>query len=199
MPVVLIATTNPGKLREYAHLFEQVPGVRIVSPNDVEIWVEVAETGTTMAENALLKARAVYHALLEEGSRQEAEGRKQKAEGSRQKPEGSDHQKESPAFRLLPSAFPRDWWVLADDSGLEVDALGGEPGVRSNRWAGPNTTAADRNIVYADVRGQFAGHEICDSGSWLHSVDILAISSSYHPTASGQKLGYQPVFSRNTG
>jgi lysophospholipase L1-like esterase len=61
------------------------------------------------------------------------------------------------------------------------------------------TTAADRNIVYADVRGQFAGHEICDSGSWLHSVDILAISSSYHPTASGQKLGYQLVFSRNTG
>jgi lysophospholipase L1-like esterase len=60
-------------------------------------------------------------------------------------------------------------------------------------------TAADRNIVYADVRGQFAGRVICDSGSWLHSVDLLAISSSYHPTASGQKLGYQPVFSRNTG
>jgi len=36
-------------------------------------------------------------------------------------------------------------WVLADDSGLEVDALGGEPGVRSTRWAGPNTTAAERN------------------------------------------------------
>ena len=61
------------------------------------------------------------------------------------------------------------------------------------------TRAADPGIVYADVRGQFATHEICDSGSWLHSVDLLAISSSYHPTASGQKLGYQPVFSRNTG
>jgi XTP/dITP diphosphohydrolase len=36
-------------------------------------------------------------------------------------------------------------WVLADDSGLEVAALGGEPGVRSTRWAGPNTTAAERN------------------------------------------------------
>ena len=59
--------------------------------------------------------------------------------------------------------------------------------------------AADRNIVYADVRGQFAGRVICDSGSWLHSVNLLAISSSYHPTASGQKLGYQPVVSRNTG
>ena len=55
------------------------------------------------------------------------------------------------------------------------------------------------NTVFADVRPQFAPHEICDSGSWLHSVDILSISSSYHPTASGQILGYQPVFSRNAG
>ena len=53
--------------------------------------------------------------------------------------------------------------------------------------------------MFADVRPQFAGHEICDSGSWLHSVDILAISSSYHPTASGQVLGYERVFGRNTG
>ncbi len=60
-------------------------------------------------------------------------------------------------------------------------------------------TAADPGIVYADVRGQFATHEICDSGRWLPSVALLAISSSHPPTASGQKLGYQPVFSRNTG
>ena len=60
-------------------------------------------------------------------------------------------------------------------------------------------TAADPGIVYADVRGQFATHEICDADRWLHSVDLLAISSSYHPTASGQKLGYKPVFSRSTG
>jgi len=52
---------------------------------------------------------------------------------------------------------------------------------------------------FADVRGQFAGHEICDSGSWLHSVDIFAISSSYHPTAAGQQDGYLPVFERAAG
>ena len=48
--------------------------------------------------------------------------------------------------------------------------------------------------TFADVRGQFAGHEICDSNSWLHSVDIFALSSSYHPTAAGQDLGYLPIF-----
>jgi lysophospholipase L1-like esterase len=52
---------------------------------------------------------------------------------------------------------------------------------------------------YADVQAQFSGHEICDPGSWLHSVDIFDISSSYHPTAAGQKLGYLPVFSRAAG
>jgi lysophospholipase L1-like esterase len=59
--------------------------------------------------------------------------------------------------------------------------------------------AQANNDTFADVRGQFAGHEICDSGSWLHSVDIFAISSSYHPTAAGQELGYQPVFTAAAG
>jgi lysophospholipase L1-like esterase len=52
-----------------------------------------------------------------------------------------------------------------------------------------------RSDVYANVRGQFTGHEICDSDSWLHSVDLLAISSSYHPAAAGQEFGYLPAFS----
>ncbi len=56
------------------------------------------------------------------------------------------------------------------------------------------TAAADNDDVYAGVQGKFAGHEICDSGSWLHSVDIFSLGSSYHPTASGQELGYLPVF-----
>jgi lysophospholipase L1-like esterase len=53
--------------------------------------------------------------------------------------------------------------------------------------------------TFADVRGQFSGHEICDSGSWLHSVDIFALSSSYHPTAAGQDLGYLPAFASAAG
>ena len=54
--------------------------------------------------------------------------------------------------------------------------------------------AQDNQDTFADVRHEFTGHQICDSDSWLRSVDIFAISSSYHPTAAGQDLGYLPVF-----
>jgi len=59
--------------------------------------------------------------------------------------------------------------------------------------------AQDNHDTFADVRDQFTGHEICDFDSWLHSVDIFAISSSYHPTAAGQDLGYLPVFASQAG
>jgi hypothetical protein len=44
------------------------------------------------------------------------------------------------------------------------------------------------------VRAQFSGHELCDGAGWLNSV-TLPIGNSYHPTATGQKSGYLPVFS----
>jgi len=59
------------------------------------------------------------------------------------------------------------------------------------------TEAAKYGDVFADVRSAFAGHEICDSSSWLHSVNILDIDESYHPTASGQSGAYYPVFRAN--
>jgi hypothetical protein len=59
--------------------------------------------------------------------------------------------------------------------------------------------AARHGDVFADVRGAFSSHEICDSGSWLHSVNFLDIPESYHPTASGQSGAYEPVFSAAAG
>jgi lysophospholipase L1-like esterase len=61
--------------------------------------------------------------------------------------------------------------------------------------------AANRHGFYfADVRSLFAnGHEICDSSSWLHSIDWGNLVQSYHPTASGQSGGYLPPFSTLAG
>ncbi len=55
--------------------------------------------------------------------------------------------------------------------------------------------AVHGSATFADVRPRFAGHEICDGGSsWLNSVNILSISSSYHPNTAGQEQGYEFVF-----
>ena len=100
LPKLLIATRNPGKMREYRQLLRDVP-YQLVSLDDLGIPDEVEETGDTFEENARLKART-YGAL----------------------------------GGIL---------TLADDSGLEVDALGGEPGVFSSRYGGdPNATDQDR-------------------------------------------------------
>jgi lysophospholipase L1-like esterase len=59
-----------------------------------------------------------------------------------------------------------------------------------------SAAASRHGFSFGDVRSAFAnGHEICDSDSWLHSVDWSNITQSYHPTASGQSGGYLPAFS----
>jgi len=108
-PKLLVASRNPGKLREYRELLKGVP-FRLTDLASEGIQEEVAETGRTFEENASLKARryAELSGLLS----------------------------------------------LADDSGLEVDALGSEPGVRSARYAGEHASDADRyNLLLEKLRG----------------------------------------------
>ncbi|MEV5753619.1 SGNH/GDSL hydrolase family protein [Actinoallomurus sp. NPDC052308] len=57
--------------------------------------------------------------------------------------------------------------------------------------------ATKAGFTFADVRGQFSGHELCSGDGWLNSVTI-PIGSSYHPTATGHASGYLPVFSGKT-
>jgi XTP/dITP diphosphohydrolase len=107
---VVLASGNPGKLREFDALlgqfFELVP--------QSEFGIDgVEETGETFEENALLKAR---HAAEVSG---------------------------------LPA--------IADDSGLEVDALGGEPGVRSARYAGESADDKANNLKLLEALGDVEG------------------------------------------
>ena len=57
----VLATHNPGKLREMGEILKDF-GIEVVSPRDLGITVDVEETGTTFAENAILKAKAICQA-----------------------------------------------------------------------------------------------------------------------------------------
>ncbi len=100
-PRVLVATSNPGKLRDFAAAAE-VHGITIAAVPNFSSLLQVVEDGATFEANARKKAEA---------------------------------------YSL---AAPREL-VLADDSGLEVDALGGAPGVHSARYADEKLHLVDRN------------------------------------------------------
>lgn len=108
-PTILVATSNPGKLREVRAVLGKL-GVRFTTLGDFGDSPAPVENGETFAANAEAKARH-YSRLT---------GR----------------------------------WTLADDSGLEVDALGGAPGVRSARYAGrPGDDAANNAKLVAELAG----------------------------------------------
>lgn len=102
-PRVVLASTNRHKIDEFRALLADVP-CELIGPADLDLTVEVEETGATFHENAVLKAIAYAEAAN------------------------------------LPA--------LADDSGLEIDALGGEPGVYSARWAGEGTPYEERFRIF---------------------------------------------------
>ena len=54
----VLATHNPGKLKEMSAILAEL-GIQVVGPDEMGIDVEVEETGTTFAENAMLKAQAI--------------------------------------------------------------------------------------------------------------------------------------------
>ena len=101
MKRVLIATSNPGKLRDFAGA-ARVHGIEVAGIPDFSSLPLVVEDGATFEENARKKAEA-YSVYV-----------------------------------------PREI-VVADDSGLEVDALNGAPGVHSARYAADQPYLADAN------------------------------------------------------
>jgi len=65
-------------------------------------------------------------------------------------PESGDSFQENARIKAVAVASATDCLTLADDSGLEVDALGGAPGVLSARFGGPGKTDADRCHLLLD-------------------------------------------------
>lgn len=76
--------------------------------------------------------------------------------------------------------------ALADDSGLVVDALGGEPGVRSARYAGDDASDADNNRLLLE---RLAGLPASRRGAKFVSVIALALPDGTVRTCEGETLG----------
>lgn len=160
MKQLVLASGNPGKLREISAILGDL-GYQLSPQSDFNV-SEVAETGTTFVENAIIKAR---HAAIQTG---------------------------------LPA--------VADDSGIEVDALGGAPGVYSARFAGAqadddsnnallveklkSVPVAERSARYRAVivfmrHGADPSPLICE-GSWEGVIQL-------QPSGKGG-FGYDPYF-----
>jgi len=103
---------------------------------------------------------------------------------------------ENAKLKALAASPHYESWVLADDSGLEVDALGGAPGVRSARFAGDNADmAANRALLLEklrEVRGQ-------DRRGRFRCVLALAKDGEVVRTFSGSVEGFITLAERGSG
>ena len=157
---IVLASGNPGKLREIAALVEDLQ-VELRPQGELKI-ADAVEDGLSFVENALIKAR---HAAKYGG-------------------------------------FP----AIADDSGIELDCLKGEPGIHSARYAGVNATDKDNldllleNIMDIDdepITGRFQ----CVMVYMRHALDPVPLIAQ--ASWEGQIIkeprgkngfGYDPVF-----
>lgn len=109
MKEAIIATHNPGKVKEFKEILEP-KGYDVKSLAEIGFTEEIEETGHTFEENAILKAEAVAKAVNK--------------------------------------------MVIADDSGLSIDNLGGKPGVYSARYAGEQKDdQANMEKVLSELKG----------------------------------------------
>jgi len=98
MQKLLVATKNPGKLKEISNFLSDL-SLGIVSLEDIGVKDDIEETGKSYKENSQLKA----------------------------------------LFFAKKSGLP----TIADDGGIEIEAFGGAPGIKSKRWLGKDSTEQD--------------------------------------------------------
>ncbi|OAX46759.1 XTP/dITP diphosphatase [Paenibacillus sp. AD87] len=166
-PIIIVATRNAGKVREFAHAFAPL-GKEVKSMFDYPELPDVVEDGVTFAENAWKKAKTVGDAL----------------------------------------GLP----VLADDSGLCVDLLDGDPGVYSARYAGEGATDAKNNAKLLEAleslkSGEDTEQPLLSPASFVCALVLYdpATGDKYESegmvegwitaeAAGGGGFGYDPLF-----
>ena len=156
---IVFATGNEGEMREVRLILQDL-GFPVLSMKEAGVSLDIEENGTTFAENAMIKARAVW----------------EKTGGI----------------------------VLADDSGLVVDYLGGEPGVYSARYLGEDTSYEIKNQAIIDRLADAKEEErtarfvsaiaaVLPDGSELVTEGTIEGLIAHEPAGNGG-FGYDPIF-----
>ena len=152
MPTVVVATGNPGKLKEMQAFLNDLGWTLQLKPPEID----VNETGKTFIENARLKASEVA-----------------KATGQ---------------------------WAIADDSGLEIDALDGAPGIYSARYAATSEACIDRVLAEMSNESDRGAQFVCalamarpDGEIALETQGICRGEILSERRGSGG-FGYDPIF-----
>ncbi|HZO61509.1 MAG TPA: non-canonical purine NTP pyrophosphatase [Gaiellaceae bacterium] len=95
-------------------------------------------------------------------------------------------------------AAPADVWVVGEDSGIELDAFGGEPGVHSARWAAEgrqDLALLERLAGVADRRARMITHAVAISPDGREVDTVGVLDGEIAPEARGTDgFGYDPVF-----
>ncbi|MEM8857779.1 MAG: RdgB/HAM1 family non-canonical purine NTP pyrophosphatase [Chloroflexota bacterium] len=160
MKKLLIATGNPGKVKEFAKMIDSIH-VEWIGQKDTGYDMDVEETGETFTENAILKATQ-WGKLT-------------------------------------------GYTTLADDSGLEVEALGGEPGLYTARYGGPGLNHQQRyelllenlkGVPEIERRAQFrCVIAVADgNGAVLKTAEGTCPGSIAFEPRGINGFGYDPVF-----
>ena len=153
---LLVATTNPNKVREIRPLLAGLP-CELITLADIDPIPEPDENGATFWENARIKALAY--------------------------------------------AKSSGMTVVAEDSGLEVDAMNGDPGVHSARFMGASTSYAQR---FAEIFRRIDGHDrrarfvtalaVATGGEILFETETTVEGEIAAGAAGEHGFGYDPIF-----
>lgn len=158
---IVLATGNAHKAAEIEKLFAFYTGkqIKIYTLKDIGFTGDIDETGTTFAENAMIKASAIAGDGMV---------------------------------------------VLADDSGLCVEALNGEPGIRSARYAGTGKDSDNNALLLKNLEGQpvrlafFACSVACifpkDAGIDPFTVEGYCSGEILLSERGKGGFGYDPLF-----
>lgn len=155
---IIFATGNAGKMREIRLILGDL-GCQVISMKEAGADPKIVEDGKSFAENAEIKARAVWNCTGD--------------------------------------------IVLADDSGLVVDYIGGEPGIYSARYMGEDTSyeIKNRNIIErleGASKDERAARFVCNiaavlpDGSVVHTEAAMEGLIAKEPAGS-EGFGYDPI------